>query len=154
MHRRVVKAALAAAGGRQKVRSSLPADPDWVLGSRPFTAFQGYDQPRFRSRRQCALERLYRDLSSARRRRLKYLSGFRCFGGFRSLLAGSGVALPGVGKVAFRSKNGIIEEVRMRIAWCVRAKAAVWSRSRAGNRLKLQRVHLRAHVVADAAQER
>ena len=113
MHRRVVKRPLAAAGGRQGsfIAPLLVGLGIWV-GFPTVTAFQdmtslvsGLDA---NARWNAYIEKSV--VGSTQAAEMPFQASAASAVSAASL-AGSGVALPGVGKVAFRSKNGIIEEV-------------------------------------------
>lgn len=113
MHRRVVKRPLAAAGGRQGsfIAPLLVGLGIWV-GFPTVTAFQdmtslvsGLDA---NARWNAYIEKSV--VGSTQAAEMPFQASAASAVSAASF-AGSGVALPGVGKVAFRSKNGIIEEV-------------------------------------------
>ncbi|MET3660442.1 cell wall hydrolase [Aquamicrobium ahrensii] len=112
MHRRVLTRPLAAAGGRQRsFLAPLVLGLGVWVGSPTVTAFQdmtslvsGLDA---NARWNAYIEKSV--VGSTQAAEMPFQASTASAASAASL-SGSGVALPGVGKVAFRSKNGIIDE--------------------------------------------
>ena len=112
MHRRVLTRPLAAAGGRQRsFLAPLVVGLGIWVGSPNVTAFQ--DMPSLdtglaaNARWNAYIEKSV--VGSTQAAEMPFRASAASAGAAASF-SGSGVALPGVGKVAFRSKSGIVDE--------------------------------------------